>query len=81
LAVCGVGILGFGGVTYTWQGRTFQYETLLTPDEWGVYACWYPTLVLEGFFCAAQLFPYYRARPIVQSGEFTTRSLLFVSAS
>lgn len=80
--IVGIGIFGLDNIVYTWQGMTNKYETLLTPSEWAVYAFWYPILVLEGVFCVAQLFSYYRARPIVQSGTgfFFFHTTLFQTA-
>ena len=44
-----------------------DYETLVTPADWA-YWLWIPILVFEFFFAVAQLFPHYRARPIIQQG-------------
>mmetsp|Transcript_27468 Transcript_27468/g.64402 ORF Transcript_27468/g.64402 Transcript_27468/m.64402 type:complete len:574 (-) Transcript_27468:78-1799(-) len=43
------------------------YLTLVTPADWA-YWLWTPILIFEFFFTVAQLFPHYRARPIIQQG-------------
>jgi hypothetical protein len=63
----GIGVRGLGGALPTRWQLTARYETLVTPAEWAYYL-WAPILILEGVFTVAQLFPYYRARPIIQAG-------------
>jgi len=63
----GIGVWGLDGVLETrWEIST-KYETLVTPAKWAYYL-WAPILILEGVFALAQLFPYYRSRPIIQAG-------------
>jgi len=69
VVVYGVGFWGAGGHVFPlWFRRTAENPTLIMPNDWLVFACWYPILALEGAFSVAQLFSEYRNRPIVQSG-------------
>eukprot|EP00977_Amphora_coffeiformis_P018134 scaffold6216_cov149-Amphora_coffeaeformis.AAC.1 len=63
----GIGIWGLDGTLETRWQITTRYESLVTPAAWA-YHLWYPILVLEGIFAAAQVAPYYRNRPIIQDG-------------
>lgn len=64
----GLGIWGLDGTIETRWQISMRYETLVTPALWTYMLSWYPILVLEGIFAAAQLLPHYRNRPIVQAG-------------
>lgn len=63
----GIGVWGLNGLLETRWEISVKYETLITPATWAHYF-WYPILILEAVFTLAQLFPYYRARPIIQDG-------------
>jgi len=43
-------------------------QTLLTPAAWTSELIWAPIFFFEGIFCAAQLLPTFRGRPIVLEG-------------
>lgn len=64
----GIGVWGLHGILRTRWELSLQYETLVMPAHWAYYL-WGPILILEGIFALAQLFPYYRARPIIQAGS------------
>jgi hypothetical protein len=64
----GVGVWGLGGILDNRWKIAMEHETLITPALWTYYGMWYPILSLEAIFALAQLFPYFRARPIVQEG-------------
>jgi hypothetical protein len=64
----GIGVWGLDGLIDTRWAVAQKYETLVNPALWTYWAMWYPILILEGVFAVAQMFPYFRARPIVQSG-------------
>lgn len=61
----GVAVWGIDGLVPTHWRQTQQYETLITPATWNAHYLWVPILVTEAAFSLAQLFPHYRARPIV----------------
>jgi hypothetical protein len=63
----GIGVWGLGGILPTRWEISKEFETLVTPAEWA-YMLWAPILVFEAIFAIAQLFPHYRARPIIQQG-------------
>jgi hypothetical protein len=63
----GIGVWGLGGILPTRWDIAKQYETLISPAEWAYYL-WAPILFSEAIFVIAQLFPHYRARPIIQQG-------------
>jgi len=63
----GIGVWGLGGLVKTRWDIAKQYETLISPAEWAYYL-WVPILFSEAIFVIAQLFPHYRARPIIQQG-------------
>jgi hypothetical protein len=63
----GIGVWGLGGILPTRWEISKEYVTLVTPAHWA-YFLWAPILVFEAIFAIAQLFPYYRARPIIQQG-------------
>lgn len=63
----GIGVWGLGGFLPTRLDISQTYVTLVTPAEWAYYL-WAPILVFEAIFAIAQLFPHYRARPIIQQG-------------
>jgi hypothetical protein len=63
----GIGVWGLGGLVQTRWDIAKQYETLISPAEWAYYL-WAPILFSEAIFVIAQLFPHYRARPIIQQG-------------
>lgn len=62
-----IGVCGLFGVLPTRRDIFIEYETLVTPADYAYYI-WAPILVFEFFFATAQLFPHYRARPIIQQG-------------
>lgn len=62
-----IGVRGLFGVLPTRADIFLEYETLVTPADYAYYL-WAPILVFEFFFATAQLFPHYRARPIIQQG-------------
>jgi hypothetical protein len=62
-----IGVRGLFGVLPTRRDIFIEYETLVTPADYAYYL-WAPILVFEFFFATAQLFPHYRARPIIQQG-------------
>lgn len=63
----GIGYAGLFGLLPTRWEIFKHYETLVTPAEYAV-VIWAPILLFEAIFAAAQLFPHYRARPIIQQG-------------
>jgi benzodiazapine receptor len=63
----GIGVWGLGGLLPTRWEISKENETLITPAEWA-YFLWAPILAAEAIFAIAQLFPHYRARPIIQQG-------------
>lgn len=63
----GIGYAGLFGVLPTRWEILKHYETLVTPAEFAYYL-WVPILIFECIFAVAQLFPYYRQRPIIQEG-------------
>lgn len=63
----GIGYAGLFGVLPTRWDISKHFETLVTPAEYAYYL-WAPILVFEAIFATAQLFPHYRARPIIQQG-------------
>ena len=63
----GIGVWGLGGLVPTRWEIAKEYETLITPAQWA-YWLWLPILVFEAIFAIAQLFPDFRARPIIQDG-------------
>ena len=63
----GIGVWGLGGVLPTRWEVSQEGRTLVTPALWA-YWIWAPILGFEAFFAVAQLFPHYRARPIIQQG-------------
>jgi len=62
-----IGVLGLFGKMPKRSDIFLEYETLVTPADYAYYL-WAPILVFEFFFATAQLFPKYRARPIIQQG-------------
>ena len=62
-----IGVRGLFGILPTRRDIFIEYETLVTPADYAYYL-WAPILVFEFFFATAQLFPHYRARPIIQQG-------------
>ncbi|VEU36739.1 unnamed protein product [Pseudo-nitzschia multistriata] len=62
-----IGVQGLFGVMPKRRDIFLEYETLVTPADYAYYL-WAPILVFEFFFATAQLFPHYRARPIIQQG-------------
>lgn len=64
----GVGVWGLDGVIATRWQISQDFETLVMPAKWTYTLSWSPILVMEGIFTLAQLFPYYRARNVVQVG-------------
>lgn len=63
----GVGVWGLDGLVETRVEVAQRYDSLITPASW-TYYIWFPILVTETIFVVAQLFPEYRARPIIQQG-------------
>jgi hypothetical protein len=63
----GIGVWGLGGLVPTRFAITLENKTLITPAEWSYYL-WVPILLSEAVFTVFQLFPHYRARPIIQDG-------------
>ena len=61
----GVAVYGLGGHVPTHWEETQKYETLVTPATFSGDYLWIPILVCEAVFSVTQLFPYYRARPVV----------------
>mmetsp|Transcript_56195 Transcript_56195/g.168233 ORF Transcript_56195/g.168233 Transcript_56195/m.168233 type:complete len:290 (-) Transcript_56195:1634-2503(-) len=64
----GIGIWGLGGVMSSVREVTKSHMTLLTPAAWTSELIWAPIFFFEGIFCAAQLLPTFRGRPIVLEG-------------
>mmetsp|Transcript_92526 Transcript_92526/g.188334 ORF Transcript_92526/g.188334 Transcript_92526/m.188334 type:complete len:574 (-) Transcript_92526:1972-3693(-) len=62
-----IGVRGLFGVLTPRRDIFIKYETLVTPADYA-YWLWAPILVFEFIFATAQLFPHYRARPIIQQG-------------
>lgn len=60
-----VAVWGLDGMVHTHWEETEAYETLITPATWNAHYLWVPILITEAAFSLAQLFPHYRARPIV----------------
>jgi len=63
----GIGVWGLDGLLPTRWEVTQEVRTLVTPALWA-YWIWLPILGFEAIFAFAQLFPHYRARPIIQQG-------------
>jgi len=63
----GIGVWGLGGILPTRTKIISEFETLVSPAGWAYYI-WAPILGFEAIFAMAQLFPHYRARPIIQQG-------------
>lgn len=63
----GIGVWGLGGLLPTRWEVSQEGRTLVTPALWA-YWIWAPILGFEALFAIAQLFPHYRARPIIQQG-------------
>ena len=63
----GIGVWGLGGYLPTRWEISKENATLITPAPWSYYL-WVPILVSEAIFAIAQLFPHFRARPIIQDG-------------
>lgn len=63
----GIGVWGLGGILPTRWEVSQECRTLVTPALWA-YWIWAPILAFEALFACAQLFPHYRARPIIQQG-------------
>ncbi len=63
----GIGVWGLGGTLPTRWEVSQEGRTLVTPALWA-YWIWAPILAFEALFAIAQLFPHYRARPIIQQG-------------
>jgi hypothetical protein len=61
----GVAVWGLDGLVPTHWRQTQHYETLITPATWNAHYLWVPILLTEAAFSLAQLFPHYRARPVV----------------
>jgi hypothetical protein len=61
----GVAVWGLDGIVPTHWEETQRYETLITPATWNAHYLWIPILLTEAAFSIAQLFPHYRARPVV----------------
>lgn len=62
----GIGVFGLDGLVDTRWEIQRRYASLITPAHWSSLFIWAPILILEAVFTIAQLFPYYRTRPIVQ---------------
>lgn len=63
----GIGVWGLDGTLPTRWQVSQEGKTLVTPALWA-YWIWAPILGFEAIFAIAQLFPHYRARPIIQQG-------------
>lgn len=74
----GIGVWGLGGIIETRWEIMEHHITLINPAHWN-YFLWAPILLLEFVFAVAQLFPYYRSRPIIQAGTRYNFFLVFVS--
>lgn len=66
----GVAVFGLDGRVPTHWEETQKYETLVTPATFSGNYLWIPILVCEAIFSIAQLFPHYRARPVVTGMQY-----------
>lgn len=63
----GIGVWGLAGKLPTRWEIMKEAKSLIVPARWA-YWIWAPILGFEAIFAIAQLFPHYRARPIIQQG-------------